>query len=81
LPYSAGFAKFLLASHAPRIVVDTFTAGDGSQGKRTAESPFAAQADYDWREEAPAQALYRALQGREIAVGWSADGFVGIPYR
>lgn len=81
LPYSAEFADFLLGSTAGRIVVDTFTAGDGSAGKRTAESPFAAQVDYNWREEQPAQALYDALQGRGAKVGWSADGFVGIPYR
>jgi len=47
LPYSDDFAERLLATGAQRIVIDTFAIGDGSRGRRTGKSPFAALADYD----------------------------------
>ncbi len=81
LPHSAGFADLLLASGAQRFVVDTFNAGDGSQGARTAGSHFAARAGYEWRDERPARRLYERLRLAGAEVGWSAEGFAGIPPR
>ncbi|QPC83488.1 radical SAM protein [Phototrophicus methaneseepsis] len=81
MPYTPDFADLLAASGAQRVVVDTFVDGDGSQGHRTAASPFAEQADYNWRATDPARALYESLRGRGLAVGWSAAGFGGIPPR
>lgn len=81
LPHTPNFAQHLLTSGAQRIVVDTFVEGDGSQGKRTADSPFAEQADYDWRDGGPAQRLFQQLQSHDIAIEWSAAGFGGIPPR
>lgn len=81
LPYSDHFADWLAASGATRFLVDTFVAGDGSQGERTAESPFASRADYNWRNGDPARHLYEALQARGLPVGWSAGGFASIPSR
>ena len=81
LPHSAHFADFLVESGAQRVVVDTFVDGDGSGGTRTADSPFAAAAGYDWRDGDPARQLYHELQSRGMAVGWSVDGFGGIPHR
>lgn len=78
LPYTPNFAKRLGQSGVERIVVDTFVAGDGSQGRRTADSPFAAIAEYDWRSEDPAQKLLADLQDYDVAVGWSAEGFGSI---
>ncbi|MCE2488799.1 MAG: radical SAM protein [Anaerolineae bacterium] len=79
LPHSEGFADLLLASGAQRFVVDTFSAGDGSDGARTAKSPLARQAGFDWRDEGPARRLYEHLHSAGAAVGWSAGGFAGIP--
>jgi len=81
LPYSAAFADTLAASGAKRVVVDTFVDGDGMQGKRTEESPFAAVADYNWRERDAARQLYDKLQTLGVPVAWSADGFASIPPR
>lgn len=81
LPYSADFADVLANSGAKRVVVDTFVDGDGSQGERTANSPFAEEAAYDWRSDDPARTLYDVLAARGVDVGWSADGFAGIPPR
>lgn len=81
LPHTEYFADTLANSGAIRFVVDTFVDGDGSKGNRTAESPFAEQADYNWRDDDPARRLYHNLQNRGLDVSWSAAGFVGIPYR
>jgi DNA repair photolyase len=81
LPYSNDFADWLIASGAQRIIVDTFVAGDGSEGKRTSTSPFASESGYDWRSEDHARHLYAMLQGKSAQVGWSAAGFSGIPPR
>ena len=81
LPHSDGFAGLLLTSGARRVVVDTFSAGDGGQGARTAASSFAAQAGFDWRDEGPARRLYEQLRKAGAEVGWSAAGFAGIPPR
>jgi DNA repair photolyase len=81
LPYTPAFAQKLAESGATRIVVDDFIAGDGSGGKRTANSPFAAVATYDWRDSQPAHRLHDALQTLGVDVAWSATGFCGIPPR
>lgn len=81
LPHSDDFADLLLASGAQRFVVDTFSAGDGSQGARTAGSPFATQAAFDWRDQGPARRLLAQLRAAGAEVGWSAAGFAGIPPR
>lgn len=84
LPYSDAFAEKLANSGAARVIVDTFVDGDGSQGTRTADSPFADNAKnvhYNWRDDDPARRLYHALEAYGLTVGWSADGFAGIPPR
>ena len=81
LPHTAHFADVLLASGAQRFVVDTFSAGDGGQGARTAGSPFGTGVDYNWRDERAAHKLYETLRAAGAAVGWSAEGFADIPPR
>ena len=81
LPYSPDFAARLLDTGAQRIVIDTFAIGDGSRGRRTGNSPFAALADYDWRDDGIAMRLYQQLKSRHGAVAWSGSGFAGIPAR
>lgn len=81
LPYTGNFAARLAESGARRIVVDDFIVGDGSGGKRTARSPFASDAWFDWRDSQPARQLYDMLKSKGIKVGWSASGFCGIPSR
>jgi DNA repair photolyase len=78
LPYTGNFAAQLAESGVQRIVVDDFVAGDGSGGKRTAGSPFASVAWFDWRDSQSAQELYTALKTKGVQVGWSASGFCGI---
>ena len=81
LPYSEAFAERLLETGAQRIVIDTFAIGDGSRGARTANSPFAARADYDWRADDIAISLYQQLSANHDSVEWSGPGFAGIPAR
>lgn len=81
LPYSDEFADKLINSGAQRIVVDTFVLGDGSQGKRTADSPFAENVAYDWQDNSIAEQLYTQLKEKHPDVAWSSSGFVGIPPR
>ncbi|MGB1285985.1 MAG: SPL family radical SAM protein [Aggregatilineales bacterium] len=81
LPFSDNFADMLIQSGAARIVVDSFVDGDGSAGDRTAGSPFAKQAGYDWRDTQQPRDLYDALSAAGINTGWSAEGFNGIPPR
>lgn len=81
LPYSDEFADKLINSGAQRIVVDTFVLGDGSQGKRTADSPFADNVAYDWQDNLIAKQLYEQLKEKHPDVAWSSSGFVGIPPR
>ncbi len=81
LPYSPDFARRLLATGAQRIVIDTFAIGDGSGGRRTGSSPFAALADYDWRDDDIAESLYHHLNIHHDGVGWSGAGFAGIAGR
>ncbi|MBK8138721.1 MAG: radical SAM protein [Chloroflexi bacterium] len=81
LPHSENFAARLAATGARRIVVDSFVEGDGSGGRRTANSPFARSAGYDWRDPSPAQSLFEQLRALHPDVSWSAEGFSGIPPR
>lgn len=81
LPYSPAFADVLLALGADRLVVDDFLEGDGSGGNRTAQSPFAGVAGYNWRDSGSARALYESLAAHHPSVAWSAAGFCGIPPR
>lgn len=78
------FASRLLASGAQRLIVDSFTAGDGSGGRRTSASPFA-RIEPHWADTSHAQALYAYLREHapayNIAVGWSSQGFCSIPPR
>ena len=81
LPHSPDFADTLLECGAQRFVVDSFSAGDGSQGARTARSPYAALSGPGWRDEGPARRLCESLRAAGATVGWSAAGFAGIPPR
>lgn len=70
-----------LARYAQRVIVDTFTSGDGSRGQRTALSrlpeQYAATGLGDWRTEEEARLFYRLLQEKmgPERVGWSDAGF------
>lgn len=81
LPYSLDFAEKLLSLGADRLVVDDFLDGDGSGGNRTAQSPFAEVAGYNWRDSGSAHSLYEALSASHPVVAWSSSGFCGIPPR
>lgn len=84
LPYS-DVATFggLLARLADRVVVDTYTSGDGQAGIRTARTGvaerYAAQGWGEWRSEEAAQELYAWL-AEEIGprAGWSQAGFSAL---
>lgn len=84
LPFSS-VAEFggLLLDLDVRVVVDTYTSGDGQEGRRTARTSipatYAAQAWDDWRAEDAARALYAWLQPRlGTQVGWSQAGFAAL---
>jgi DNA repair photolyase len=81
LPYTKDFASTLVSSGAKRIIVDSFVAGDGSAGRRTANSLFAQTAWFDWRDETPALALHDDLKALGVDVTWSSVGFCSIPPR
>lgn len=76
----AAFADWL-CEHADRVVVDTFTSGDGSEGARTARRTlperFAEAGLGDWRDESAARKFYADLRSHLgiDRVGWSAEGF------
>ena len=80
LPHDpAAFAAELLGC-CDTVVVDTFTAGDGMGGRRTARSPipalYAAQGWGDWRavDPGPLQAALGAAFGADRVL-WSQAGF------
>ena len=81
LPYSSveAFGNRLLEV-CDRVVVDSFVAGDGSAGNRTARTDipaFYARSGWeDWRSQEAALALYDWL-GERIGerAGWSQEGF------
>src|SRR5713226_5302611 len=86
LPYTGveEFGQQLLSSGARRLIVDSFTDGDGAGGERTARSPFA-KAEPEWANTSHAHQLYHYLREKAessaIVVGWSTAGFCGIPPR
>jgi DNA repair photolyase len=86
LPYTSveQFGERLLQSGAHRLVIDTFVDGDGSDGERTARSPFAMLSS-TWETTDHAHQLYRYLcekaVGTELSIGWSSAGFCGITPR
>ncbi len=86
LPYTGveEFGQQLLSSGARRMIVDSFTDGDGAGGERTARSPFA-KAEPEWANTSHAHQLYHYLREKAessaIVVGWSTAGFCGIPPR
>lgn len=84
LPYSdpATFGTLLL-DYAQRIVIDSYTSGDGQQGKRTARTSIPALYEErgwsSWRSEEAAQALYTWVKERAgDRVGWSQAGFTAL---
>ena len=84
LPYSSP-AQFgaLLLSLGQRVIVDSYTSGDGLHGKRTAATAIPAlyesQAWGNWRSEDAARALYAWLSSRAgERIGWSQAGFTEL---
>ena len=84
LPFSsvATFGQLLLDLDT-RVVVDTYTSGDGQAGKRTARTTIPAayrdQGWGDWRAEDEARALYTWLHERiGPRAGWSQAGFAAL---
>jgi DNA repair photolyase len=64
-------------------LVDTFLAGDGSDGVRTgsrSKTPEIFEANgWDWRDETQAKTLFRLLQGKMgNRVRWSQEGFMRL---
>lgn len=85
LPYSSveTFGKLLL-EHGQRVVVDTFSTGDGMRGSRTAATEIPAlyreQQWGDWRSGQSPRALYEWLRERiGERAGWSQEGFASLP--
>ena len=81
LPYSSvdAFGKLLLEV-SDRVIVDSFVAGDGGGGKRTARTGipamFARSGWEDWRSQEAAMNLYCWLSERiGDRAGWSQEGF------
>lgn len=73
----------LLATVGQRVIVDTYTSGDGQAGKRTAATAiptlYTDSGWSSWRNETNAQALYTWLQGQMgERVGWSQAGFAAL---
>ena len=72
------FAEWIV-KFADDVTVDTFLAGDGAGGARTAGLPLPVlfqRAGWDWRDETSARELYAILQRRMAGrVGWSSVGF------
>jgi hypothetical protein len=75
----------LITSGADRVIVDTLIDGDGQSGQRTRRSPLGSMSlSFNWRDDTPAQSLYRQLQqavadNRLQATGWSDEGFGSVP--
>lgn len=82
LPYTPAFATALLNTGVQRFVVDTAIAGDGSHGQRTRRTLRKHGLDAaPWFDEEPARDLFTALAAEGMDVGWSTEGWGGIPYR
>ncbi len=81
LPYSKveTFGELLLST-CDRVVVDSFVAGDGCGGRRTARTDipalYAESGWDDWRSQDQAHRLYQWLRDRiGEQAGWSQEGF------
>ncbi|MGL4651434.1 MAG: hypothetical protein ACRC1H_18660, partial [Caldilineaceae bacterium] len=81
-----GFGSQLLhlAGARGRVVVDTYVAGDGRQGRRTSNTPtpalHSACGGGEWRDESAPRALFAWLQARiGTRAGWSQAGFAALP--
>lgn len=73
----------LLLELGTRIVVDTYTSGDGREGQRTARTDIPITYDArgwgDWRAETDARKLFAWLHERlGPQVGWSQTGFAAL---
>lgn len=84
LPYSSveTFGE-LLITYGQRVIVDTYTSGDGQAGRRTAAtaipSLYTGLEWSDWRNEEAALALYAWLQAQiGDRAGWSQAGFAAL---
>ena len=84
LPYSdvETFGELLL-QHGQRVIVDSYTSGDGQAGRRTAATGvpdlYDAYAWGDWRAEDSARSLYEWLRTRiGDRAGWSQAGFAAL---
>ncbi|HXF61279.1 MAG TPA: radical SAM protein [Caldilineaceae bacterium] len=81
LPYSSVEAfGGLLVELGQRVVVDTYTSGDGQGGKRTAQTgvgaEYAAHGWGDWQSEEAGRTLYWWLvKAMGERAGWSQAGF------
>jgi DNA repair photolyase len=85
LPYSdvETFGELLLR-HADRVIVDTYTTGDGSRGWRTGNTDIPAiyeeQRWGEWRSQDSPRELYEWLRERiGERAGWSQEGFSALP--
>jgi DNA repair photolyase len=87
LPFSSveRFADLLeeLAGETGRVVVDSYVAGDGQGGRRTAATTIpalhAAHAWPEWRDDAAPRALLAAVAARlGNRAGWSQAGFAAL---
>ena len=78
---AAAFADWV-AEHCDYATVDTFSAGDGSGGVRTAALPLPVIYEtrgWNWRDDAAAHAFFAMLRGRMGArAGWSCAGFARL---
>ncbi|MEZ4613952.1 MAG: radical SAM protein [Caldilineaceae bacterium] len=84
LPYSniETFGQLLL-DHGRRVIVDTYTSGDGQGGRRTAATQIPALYEQfgwgNWRTEAIADELYQWLRTQiGERAGWSQAGFAAL---
>lgn len=87
LPFSSveAFGSLLLEL-GERVVVDSYTSGDGQGGKRTARTRIPAEYARlgwgEWRAEESARSLYDWLSAQMgDRVGWSQAGFTHLAHR
>ena len=73
----------LLLQHGRRVIVDSYTSGDGQSGRRTAATGvpdlYNEHAWGDWRAEDSARTLYEWLRNHiGDRAGWSQGGFAAL---
>jgi len=78
---AAEFAEWI-ATHCDYATVDTFSAGDGSGGVRTAALPLPAiyaSQGWNWRDDNAARSFFAMLKEKMgDRAGWSCDGFARL---